>query len=74
MTFRPAPFSAPGGKNHQKQQASRFRKALLFQELKNEIVGARTRDLRIKSPLLYQLSYDLKEKILHDNLLSSRDS
>ncbi len=25
--------------------------------MKNESVGARTRDLRIKSPLLYQLSY-----------------
>ena len=28
----------------------------------NEPVGARTRDLRIKSPLLYRLSYRLKRK------------
>ena len=28
----------------------------------NESVGARTRDLRIKSPLLYQLSYTPMEK------------
>ncbi len=28
-------------------------------ELKNDPVGARTRDLRIKSPLLYQLSYEV---------------
>ena len=27
---------------------------------KSEAVGARTRDLRIKSPLLYRLSYSLK--------------
>ena len=27
---------------------------------KSEAAGARTQDLRIKSPLLYQLSYSLK--------------
>ncbi len=59
MTFPASPFSAPFGKKHQKRQRSRRRKSLPPKELGNEIAGARTRDLRIKSPLLYQLSYDL---------------
>ncbi len=30
------------------------------QEIKNDPAGSRTRDLRIKSPLLYQLSYRVR--------------
>jgi hypothetical protein len=37
----------------------RSRKLLTLTELSNEPVGTRTRDLRIKSPLLYRLSYRL---------------
>jgi hypothetical protein len=34
--------------------------SLLLGILRNEAAGTRTQDLRIKSPLLYQLSYNLK--------------
>ena len=38
---------------------SRRHKPLRSNDLRNEAVGARTQDLRIKSPLLYRLSYSL---------------
>jgi hypothetical protein len=42
------------------------RKPFRVHGLSNESAGARTLDLRIKSPLLYQLSYALKVFIHHD--------
>src|SRR5690606_13794636 len=38
----------------------------------NETAGTRTQDLRIKSPLLYQLSYDLK--VLAQNDLAMQEA
>ncbi len=59
------PFSAPFGMFSEMGGIRRRRNHRIPKELENEIAGARTRDLRIKSPLLYQLSYNPLFKIDH---------
>ena len=43
---------------------SRIRKIIPDKKLESDPVGTRTQDLRIKSPLLYQLSYRVKRRPL----------
>ena len=53
-------YGQPQNSNGQPQQAGTLCASKFHNSGFSEAVGTRTQDLRIKSPLLYQLSYGLK--------------
>lgn len=59
--------------NRPLMEKSRIQKTLLDKKLQSDPVGARTRDLRIKSPLLYQLSYRVAGQVRPSFALVKRE-